>query len=691
MRREIGLPQSPVHTRSLIRSIVVPSAAILAVVIFGQSREVSAQLLFVPYDEVGPQCPEPCIGVQTTASYSSIERPDTGSESSDGSAEIDFQAAGQLESFQTCSYFNPETQTNSSEPISYASAGSTNVSIAYSGDATKGSVRVNLSANMSATANSSGQGIVEDPCILVPTTLFNADPRIDAIARIKLYLPVDGVFTVSLSGSLAASEYVSRQIHGSASLGASNTTLGGCPSASRRIEDGSLTVGSGYSCSFSAGTHVFDASTSASGSLRAANQTISGDASGVASLSWSGEPPARISAVSRLDTPAPKNGNLVFSIPPSGIANILPSFFGVQYESPKAFIATSATVDVLDGTGQWIGSVLQAEPVQSAGSSAEHGAIQTQTGPPSGSLSLRVTFDDANPSTIETGFSPPTHTLGYRITILGELHDEDGTTSEAVLGPYVWPEDAGKPKVSALWEIPDYIPRFSPSCGSSERRSAATSTCGSVDFGGDSWATNGTHKWLSSVGVYDPLTGGFGLLPAINDISGEHGRDIGHDSHAHGMDIDTYHFSHVPAPPLYRNDVNGTLNYKRLHMWAQRSIELEPSSDEWIEATNHVTDFVIAARSGLSALLQDSRVLLIAAGKGNTRDQSGPGGLEQEWLKKLMLQGTLFGSSGQFVTILGPWTPNCSASVIDDCLRWWNGHNNHYHIQLLPEAIGNVP
>jgi murein endopeptidase len=72
---------------------------------------------------------------------------------------------------------------------------------------------------------------------------------------------------------------------------------------------------------------------------------------------------------------------------------------------------------------------------------------------------------------------------------------------------------------------------------------------GTIDIGGDDWASRGAYNWLAA---------NKNLITRINDISGEHGRNIGHSSHKHGTDIDMFHFY------TFQKGASGKVNYSQL-------------------------------------------------------------------------------------------------------------------------------
>jgi hypothetical protein len=118
-----------------------------------------------------------------------------------------------------------------------------------------------------------------------------------------------------------------------------------------------------------------------------------------------------------------------------------------------------------------------------------------------------------------------------------------------------------------LWRMPDGFARF----GQPE------------DDGHDDWCSFATYYWLESNRP---------LISAINDISGEHARNLGHHQHYEGREIDLYHYFR------FAGAVSGTDNYYALARAVQRSF----SADATLAAAARadVTSWVGAMRIALT-------------------------------------------------------------------------------------------
>lgn len=209
------------------------------------------------------------------------------------------------------------------------------------------------------------------------------------------------------------------------------------------------------------------------------------------------------------------------------------------------------------------------------------------------------------------------HSFNYRF----EVHAEKNGT-EAVARKYT------NNKV-ALWSLPSHIARF-----------------GSRDHGGDGWASKGTYLWLHDNSH---------LITKVNDISGEHGRNIGHKTHKLGTDIDTLHFT--------ERNRNGTRNYKAMRSDVIKALEGDAVAKE------RVIEWISNQRAGLALLRQNNEVARLYSGTGRAFSM-----LPMHWLKTLMLTGQLTANSQTLDTGLGSWS---GAKI-----RFNTIHDNHDHITL---------
>lgn len=222
--------------------------------------------------------------------------------------------------------------------------------------------------------------------------------------------------------------------------------------------------------------------------------------------------------------------------------------------------------------------------------------------------------------------------------------------------------------VVALWRVPALIE------GVIQRYSMS-------DLGGDEWAAKGTIDWLEDMA---PKLAAAGVPFAVNDISGEHGINIGHCDHAFGTDLDIYHFEHLRGcdQPL-----GGLANYNELVRLVRLAFQGEAAARE------RVASFFAANRVGLEILLTESeppgavaRVLGIRGEELTTA----VGPLARGWAEDAMRTGVIapVGNPAAALDLgIGEWQGNFTTGY-----RGAAGHNDHYHVDLDERAIGaSVP
>jgi hypothetical protein len=229
-------------------------------------------------------------------------------------------------------------------------------------------------------------------------------------------------------------------------------------------------------------------------------------------------------------------------------------------------------------------------------------------------LRVQVTNSSLNPSTIGGQSPPPAERIAYRCIVRATV---DGTSVEA--------EKRSKP-LFALWRMPPGFARI-----------------GTRDLGGDDWCARSTFVFMS---VHA------GKLTRINDISGEHARNIGHDSHRCGTDIDMFQFG------VAGNVTSGLANYKAIAAVAA-----------WFQAQ----------RSGFGELLPLTEVVNIRSARGLPKP-AGPAGqsaLPGGWSQQLLQEGTLQVGSTTLDLGIGTWSDSSGK------MRFDNVHNDHTHVTLV--------
>lgn len=108
------------------------------------------------------------------------------------------------------------------------------------------------------------------------------------------------------------------------------------------------------------------------------------------------------------------------------------------------------------------------------------------------------------------GVPPPSKLFQHKYTLKATAADGSELSAETT--------DTSK---RPLWRMPGGFARY-----------------GSREPGHDDWVSYRTYNWMVANAQH---------LTAINDVSGEHGKNLGHASHARGSDIDMYHFYRFPG------------------------------------------------------------------------------------------------------------------------------------------------
>jgi hypothetical protein len=189
----------------------------------------------------------------------------------------------------------------------------------------------------------------------------------------------------------------------------------------------------------------------------------------------------------------------------------------VTKPKPEATI-TKVRVDLQDGAG----AVLQQLFEEAPGENGENVKLENN----GQSIKVRVTMKTVSSSVAAT--PPPTHTIRYRFTVQADV---DGQSQ--------WSDPKDSEQMLALWRMPGEFARYGQP----------------PDKGLDDWASRGTYDWLfRNAGLFGDTS--------INDVSGEHARNIGHSQHERGVEMDIFHFKrfagvecgeqlHNPAGPCH--------------------------------------------------------------------------------------------------------------------------------------------
>jgi hypothetical protein len=323
------------------------------------------------------------------------------------------------------------------------------------------------------------------------------------------------------------------------------------------------------------------------------------------------------------------NDGSYYSIPRPGAANTLTRTFTLELTKPSGSTLTNVKVELRSGAGAALMTVL---PETAPGTADVVVETLTDT---TAKLKVRTTI--SNPASTVASVPPPTRDIAYRFTVKATDSAGNQLSDEK--------DASGK---RALWRMPDGRPRY-----------------GGRDDGGDDWAALGTYNWLVTNGA---------LVREINDVSGEHGRNIGHASHARGTDIDMYHFYRFPGA------VSGGDNYNRLAadlVLAFQTLQVPPPAAA-TAAFGRVAAWLADTRTGLTnlaALGSVSQLIYCSGGATN--------GLPAGWCAGLIQTGNATRTvAGQ------PQTLAFGGTFANAKLRYRNDHNDHVHITLNPGAIG---
>ncbi|MDP2660587.1 MAG: hypothetical protein Q8R28_07650, partial [Dehalococcoidia bacterium] len=319
-----------------------------------------------------------------------------------------------------------------------------------------------------------------------------------------------------------------------------------------------------------------------------------------------------------MDAVNPTKGNSSrYSIPRSGQTNVYQRHFDIGFTKPDGAQITKVKAELLDANGSALQTVVDA----AVGSSQVQLLNDT-------TVRVQVTFSNIGSAVAST--PPSTDQIRYRFTLKGR--NSDGTESES------------KPKESAtyfaLWRMPDGFTRY-----------------GVRDQGLDDWVAKRTYTWLENHRT---------LITRIDDISGEHARDIGHSTHAQGTDIDMFHVYTFPNGAR-----SGADNYLRL----RENVMAALAGDN--QALSLVDAWASATRTRLDSLIADSDVSSIYYAIGSSAQVQGQPRLTAGWAKALLTTGKYTNPDGKTVTLAsGAWANTSSK------MHYNATHNSHIHIAL---------
>ncbi len=304
-----------------------------------------------------------------------------------------------------------------------------------------------------------------------------------------------------------------------------------------------------------------------------------------------------------------------FSIPAITASNNFEKKCQVELHLPDEATISHVTANIIDDSTDNVLMTVVNEPL---GTRAK--LLNRNT------LEVTISMNNDYPSSIN-GVPPSTDEIKYQFDITAQLGQES-LNAVKYSRPFF-----------ALWQLPSNINRY-----------------GFREIGGDGWTTKGGYNWL----VYQQAT-----LPAVNDISGEHGLSLRQVNDETGTDIDIYHFT-----DLTFGLQSGALNYLAL----RTNVLLAFTGNNL--AIAQVKQWIEAARNGLDQLTSNDTVAEIKFSRGAAGLV-----LPSGWLKILMETGELNIGSLTINLNLLPWHNNRVA--------FRNDFNTRSEINLYDDELNN--
>lgn len=307
-----------------------------------------------------------------------------------------------------------------------------------------------------------------------------------------------------------------------------------------------------------------------------------------------------------------------FSQPLQGESNTLHRWFLMDVDVPEGATITRVRAELLDSSDNVLATLYDEAP----GANVQR---------PSDSM-LRARVTRALPSDLATA-PPPAHNITYRFTVFAvnaEGQEISGEGSSRIL--------------RALW-------RMQEAWREPARR------YGARDDGHDDWLSARTWEYIDQHGA---------LLTRIDDISGEHGRNIGHATHDTGTDIDLFHTHTFPGA------YSGGNNYQLLRNAVVRAMALP--AEQTVEDRAGIAAWAASTRQTLAAVLTTTDAQHVYYMIGDAHAAQGIQ-LPRGWAQRLLVHGTLSASGATLDTGLGAWGFDQSR------LTYNRVHNSHWHIK----------
>lgn len=184
------------------------------------------------------------------------------------------------------------------------------------------------------------------------------------------------------------------------------------------------------------------------------------------------------------------------------------------------------------------------------------------------------------------------------------------------------------------------------------------------DRGGDDWAQKGLYDWLSNHAH---------LIAPMNDISGEHGRDLGHSSHRLGLDLDMNFFDAT---------LPGSVEHGMLTNNVVSAIRGNQAS------LTAVSDYIIRQQTGIEALAAANVLSSVLGPVGSARTVPAANGhpafsLANGWAGTLFESGIVRDADGNTLLNINR-SMNAPASALFSPYR---GHDDHLHLSFVENAL----
>lgn len=359
----------------------------------------------------------------------------------------------------------------------------------------------------------------------------------------------------------------------------------------------------------------------------------------------------RARPLSELQSPSDSS---YYSLPPSGTRNHHIRTMDLKILRRPTSAKVRIIVDLLGADGSVIGPIMDAsalshrvEPIDEV----------------NGEYRVRVTLDSLD-SRLPIS-SPSTHETQYRFTVEVDqngLKAKDTEIVRTIFSAAPPSTDRITRPLHALWHMPSAFLRFAPTTGVREE-------------GGDDWTSRGAYEWLVN---------NRNLITAVDDIAGEHARNVGHESHRSGTEFD--------IQPFYV--LGGSDQYISLRTTTWLAFEVDnpdPATQARArEALRDLQNWIRDTRAGLQRLLANDKVQEVRYLDGDVCGSGGPkfsDKLPPLWAAQLLHNGVIRDTTGRVLdAFTGSW-----AAVPDSRLILGCESRDRVHVALNRCLLGELP